>query len=233
MFFLTSYGFLNISAGLEGVIGSPSWRPQFRTPWWASLLAAFGCFAVMFMINPGVTFVAAFVSIGIFYLMERRHMRAYWGDMRHGILTLLARYAIYRLAESKPVARTWRPHMLVLSGSPSTRWYLIELADALTHGNGFLTVATIVPEAGVTTTRVRQVESAIQEYLRKRRIPALVEVHVANEIFQGAEQRPSFRPAVSGRWCPTRSCWARPNGRRTCARSPGWCGSPIACNATC
>jgi len=187
MFFLTSYGFLNVSAGLEGLIASPSWRPQFRTPWWASLLGAFGCFAVMFMIDPGATFVAAFVCIGVFYLMQRRQMRAYWGDMRHGILTLIARYAIYRLAESKPAARTWRPNILVLSGSPTARWYLIELADALTHGSGFLTVATIVPEGSAAASRVQQVEASIAEYLRKRRIPALVEVHVADDVFQGAE----------------------------------------------
>jgi hypothetical protein len=187
MFFLTSYGFLNISAGLEGLIGSPSWRPQFRTPWWASMLGAFGCFATMFMINAGATFLAAFACIGVFYYMQRRQMRAYWGDMRHGILTLLARFAIYRLAASKPVARTWRPHILVLSGSPTTRWYLIELADALTHGSGFLTVATIVPEASAASGRTQQVEATIADYLRKRQVPALVDVHIANDVFLGAE----------------------------------------------
>ncbi|UCC75225.1 MAG: amino acid permease [Gemmatimonadota bacterium] len=187
MFFLTSYGFLNISAGLESLIGSPSWRPQFRTRWWASLLGAFGCFATMFMINPGATFIAAFVSLGVFYIMQRRQMRAYWGDMRHGILTLLARFAVYRLAESKPAARTWRPNILVLSGSPTSRWYLIELADALTHGSGFLTVATIVPEESAAGSRVQKVEATIAEYLRRRGVAALVEVHRADDVLQGAE----------------------------------------------
>ncbi len=187
MFFLTSYGFLNVSAGLEGLIGSPSWRPQFRTPWWTSMLGAFACFAIMFMINPGATFIAIFVCVGVFLLMERREMRAYWGDMRHGILTLLARYAIYRLAESKPDARTWRPYILVLSGSPTSRWYLIELADALTHGTGFLTVATIVPEESAASQRVQQVEATIADYLRKRQVPALVDVHVADDVLRGAE----------------------------------------------
>ncbi len=187
MFFLTSYGFLNVSAGLESVIGSPSWRPQFRTRWWASLLGAFGCFATMFMINAGATFIAAFVSLGVFYIMQRRQMRAYWGDMRHGILTLLARFAIYRLAESKPAERTWRPNIMVLSGSPTSRWYLIELADALTHGSGFMTVATIVPEGSAAGTRLKQLEETIGEYLQKRGVPGLVKVHVADDVFEGAE----------------------------------------------
>src|SRR5690606_6971720 len=32
MFFLTSYGVLNFSAGIEGLIANPAWRPRFRTP---------------------------------------------------------------------------------------------------------------------------------------------------------------------------------------------------------
>src|SRR5690606_35017101 len=40
MFFLTSYGLLNLSAGLEGLIESPSWRPKFKVHYSISLLGA-------------------------------------------------------------------------------------------------------------------------------------------------------------------------------------------------
>lgn len=185
MFFLTSYGVLNLAAGFEGLIGSPSWRPKFRTPWALSLLGAFGCFATMFMINPGATFVAAFLSGGVFYLMQKRQMRAHWGDLRYGLLMLLARYAVYRLDESRPDERTWRPNILVLSGSPTARFYLIELADAITHGKGFLTVCTIVPE-NFSSHRIEATRLAIRDYVRKRGVPALVEVQVADDVMVGA-----------------------------------------------
>ena len=144
MFFLTSYGVLNLTAGLEELIANPAWRPEFRVPWWVSILGAFGCFAAMFMINAGATFIAIFLIVGVYVFMEKRQLKAHWGDMRHGILMLLARYSIYRLAEIKPNPRSWRPNVLVLSGAPSNRWYLIELADAITHGKGFLTVASVI-----------------------------------------------------------------------------------------
>ena len=46
---LLSYGLLNLSAGLEGMIESPSWRPKFKVPSVWSLLGAAGCFMVMLM----------------------------------------------------------------------------------------------------------------------------------------------------------------------------------------
>jgi len=40
MFFLTTYGVLNVAAGLERLLGSPSFRPSFRVPWFLSALGA-------------------------------------------------------------------------------------------------------------------------------------------------------------------------------------------------
>ncbi len=187
MFFLTSYGVLNLSSGFEGLINSPSWRPTFRVPWWLSMLGAFGCLATMFMINAGATFIAAFLCAGVFYMMERRQLRAHWGDMRFGLLMLLARYAVYRLDEATPDERTWRPNIMVLSGAPTTRWYLIELGDAITHGDGFLSVATIVTGDAAKGERRERLRATIKEYLRKRGVPALVEVMAADEVMKGMQ----------------------------------------------
>ena len=43
MFFLTTYGVLNVAAGLERLLGSPSFRPSFPVPWFLSALGAVGC----------------------------------------------------------------------------------------------------------------------------------------------------------------------------------------------
>ena len=83
MFFLTSYGALNLSAGLETLIGTPSWRPSFKTHWAVSLTGALCCLIVMIMINPGAAFLAATCCAGIYFVVARRSMRAHWGDLRH------------------------------------------------------------------------------------------------------------------------------------------------------
>ena len=50
---LTTYGLLNLSAGLEELMGNPSWRPTFRVRPLFSFAGFAGCFAVMFMTPDG------------------------------------------------------------------------------------------------------------------------------------------------------------------------------------
>ena len=187
MFFLTSYGLLNISAGLEELTAPPSWRPKFRLPWMVSFVGAFGCFAAMLMINAGATFVAAAVTLTVYFLMERRSLTAWWGDMRSGILMLIARSAIHALSRRPPDARTWKPNILVMSGSPTSRWYLIELAAAVSHGRGFVTVAAILPRE-TEPERIAGLTRAVSDYIEKHDVSAIVKVHSSETPLEGARE---------------------------------------------
>ncbi len=188
MFFLTSYGLLNLSAGLEELISAPSWRPKFRIPAAVSLAGFFGCFATMFMINAGATFIAAFFSAAVYYYMKKRSLRARWGDMRFAALMFTAREIIYSLAGQKHDERTWKPNILVLSGSPAGRWYLIELADAISQGSSFVTVTIIIPEETWTADRAESITSSVREYIRKRNVRAFVKTFASDEPLVGARQ---------------------------------------------
>lgn len=185
MFFLTSYGLLNFTAGIEALIANPSWRPKFKVYWGISMLGAFLCGATMLMINAGATFAAGACVIGIYYYMQRRNMKVRWEDMRHGILMLLARHSIYRLGKLKENAKSWRPNFLVLSGAPTSRWYLIEFANNITLGKGFLTVASVLQNSESNMNRKRSIVESIQEYLKKRKVDALAEVYLAENVTEG------------------------------------------------
>lgn len=187
MFFLTSYGLLNLSAGLEGLIESPSWRPKFKVHSWVSLLGAAGCFSVMLMIDAGATLIAALVTSLVYYLVKRRRLNAHWADMRYGILTLLVRFAVRKLSRLKPDERTWRPNILALSGSPKSRWHLVEMAHSLAQHSSALTVASILPVEDWSADKVRSTEDSMSEYLRKREVDALVKIFPAPDMLTGAK----------------------------------------------
>ncbi|MFT5474400.1 MAG: solute carrier family 12 sodium/potassium/chloride transporter 2 [Kiritimatiellia bacterium] len=187
MFFLTSYGLLNISAALEQIVGSPSWRPKFKIPSLVPLIGAFACFATMFMINSGATFVAAFVAIAIFLLMKKRNMDVHWGDMRYGLFMLLARRSILTLSAMRADSRTWTPNILVLSGSPTTRWHLIELANAVAGNEGCLTVAALIPTSAWTAEKEESLTKSIRQYLSRRDVEAIVKILPAETVAAGAE----------------------------------------------
>lgn len=191
MFFLTSYGFLNLVTALEGLIGSPSWRPKFRVHWSLSLLGAVSCFSVMLMIDAGSTYIAAIFTGLLYWITRKRNLRSRWQDLRRGVWRLMARAAIYHLDQARDEfaleeTKTWSPNLLVLSGAPTRRWHLIEFANALSHGKGFLTVSAIVPQSGMTEERVRKIEHSMRQLLKKKRVRALVEVTPAESPLSGA-----------------------------------------------
>jgi amino acid transporter len=194
MFFLTSYALLNVSAAFEALIGSPSWRPTYKTPWWCAALGAVACVATMLMINSGATFVAFAVSGAVYFATARRNLKASWGDLRHGILVLGLRFVLGRLQRSSPDARTWTPHLLVLSGSPNSRWHLMDFARTLTHGGGLITAAAIAVRETHEVERLdsnairhlQRMEDNMVHTLRERGVDAMVRVQAAANLLEGA-----------------------------------------------
>ncbi len=186
MFFLLSYGLLNLSAGLEALIESPSWRPKFKVHSGVSLAGAASCFAVMLMIDAGATLIALFLTGLVFYLVKRRRLNAHWVDMRYGILIQIVRFAIHRLNKLKPDERTWRPNIMALSGSPKSRWHLIEMAHALTQHDSALTIASILPVEDWSAEKVDAMEASMRDYLEKRDVEAMVKIFPSPTMLSGA-----------------------------------------------
>lgn len=180
MFFLTSYCLLNVCAGVEGLIGSPSWRPTFPVHWAVSLAGALLCIAIMIQINFGATIVAAAVTATVYYIVKRRRLLAKWGDTRYGLLMITVRNSIYQMAGKQADEKNWLPNILLLSGAPTARWNLIELANAIAGGQGLLTVAAIVSKEQAPTERVESIEETMRAYLNKQNVTALVKV-IRNE----------------------------------------------------
>jgi len=187
MFFLTTYGVLNVTAGIEKLLESPSFRPKFKVHWAFSFIGTLGCFAVMFLINALATVIAIlFISI-VYTWLRRRRLKTTWGDVRSGMLLQIVRYALLRL-EKEDNPKSWRPNILVLSGSLSKRWHLIDFANGITQEKGLFTVATILSDKEVSQEKVSDFEQHITDYLNNKKIRALVRVTRAENTFPGAIQ---------------------------------------------
>ena len=184
MFFLVSYLVVNFVSAGERFLQTPSFRPTFRVHWTVSLAGAIGCAAVMVLINLLATIVAMIVVVVIWVVLSRRRGRARWGDMRQGLWLALVRWAAVHVRPARH-AKGWRPNILVLAGSPTKRWYLIDVANALSQNRGLLTIATILPEP-TTTERKRQLAETVREHLADRHVDALVRVVSAPSPYAGA-----------------------------------------------
>ncbi|MBT3221710.1 MAG: amino acid permease, partial [Proteobacteria bacterium] len=161
VFFLTTYGALNMVACLETVTADPSFRPRIRVAWWVSLLGAAGCFLAMMNIDPLACVVAIVVEIGIFYTLSKRSLRATWGDVRSGLLMSGARWILMNLREMRFDPRNWRPNVLVFTPDDNHLIHMVKMAEYFGQHRGLVTVVQLMkgdvedhPDSGETLTRM-------------------------------------------------------------------------------
>jgi len=189
MFFLNTYGMINLTAGLERLVGNPSFRPIYRVPVVASLTGAFGCYGAMFLINWIATVVAIVISFGVFFLLERRSLQRTWGDIRSGIWLAVTRYGLLHLEDQELRAKNWRPNLVVFTGQPYNREQLVEVSEWLSLGRGVVTFIQLlvgdVEELSAQGYRETAIKH-IKKYIKQRKMAAFAESEIVTDFYHGA-----------------------------------------------
>lgn len=139
MFFLATYGAINLASGLETWAANPSFRPTFRVPAPISLLAALSCFYVMSIINLPAMLLAAVILVGLFAFTQRRTLDSAFGDARHGIWSALVLAGLRNVNQSKEHPVNWRPNLVVMGGDIGERRHLLDISSALVQSRGLVT----------------------------------------------------------------------------------------------
>ena len=191
MFFLNTYGMVNLVAAIEKLVGNPNFRPRFAVPPFVPALGALGCYAAMFLINAPATVAAILVTYGIYFGLRRRTLEGTWGDVRSGVWTSLARFALLRLERrgGEGDARNWRPNLMVFTGQPHNRERLVALADWLSLGRGVVTFSQLITGAVDDPNKPRLREQArerIRTYIQDHRMNAFAEAQIVNDFARGA-----------------------------------------------
>ena len=151
MFFITTYGFLNLSCAIERW-ASPDFRPEFRVPAAVSLLGAVACFVVMIQLDL-LAMLGATAVLGTLYLvLARRQLTLASGDTWEGVWSSVSRIALSRLVVRQAHQRNWRPNILLFAGSSQGRGHLRKLGDWLAYRRGLVSNVELVQTS--TTDRL-------------------------------------------------------------------------------
>ncbi|MGB0385886.1 MAG: amino acid permease [Ardenticatenaceae bacterium] len=189
MFFLNTYGMVNLVSAIEKVVGNPSFRPRFNIPWYLSLLGALGCYGVMFLINTPATILAILISYGIYFYLQRRELSRTWGDVRSGIWFAIARSALLNLEAQRWHVKNWRPNILVFTGQPHNREQLVELSDWLSLGRGIVTFCELIvgdlDELAKQGVRA-EARKGIRAFIQERGMSAFASAEIVPDFKIGA-----------------------------------------------
>lgn len=189
MFFMITYGLLNLATFYEAITRNPSYRPRFRFCHWSTSLAgAVGCLAVMFLIDWRWA-MSAIVAIGLLHqYVARKEVEARWGDLHSGLLFERARRALLRLEDELYHPKNWRPMILGLSGSGWSRPHLAVYGHWFTSGHGVLTLAQVIQ--GDVEHRLQRrfnQERILHDFIRQEGLEAFPAVVVAPYLSDGIE----------------------------------------------
>ncbi len=187
MFFLATYGMINLAAFVESFGANPSFRPRFRFyHWTTSLLGFLACLAVMILVDAFAAFVAILVVTGIYVFLSRRVFRSAFGDARRGFQYSLAVRALQKLRWMTPHAKNWRPTFLVLAGSTQRHMTLIQYAVWMEGGRGLVTAAQVISgDLEAFAARVESLRSALERFFQNNALAVFPEVVFAENVDEG------------------------------------------------
>ncbi|MFH1995824.1 MAG: amino acid permease [Candidatus Omnitrophota bacterium] len=146
MFFLITYGMLNLSVFIEKLIGIPSFRPQFKISWIFPLVGGAGCLIAMFLINPVFSAVAVIVIAAIYVMLIRGQLQRDWPDVRKGFFIYAAEQSL-KIASNLPYhPKIWKPNLLIPVGEPKNWTGILDLLKAIVYPSGRISFFTVSKE---------------------------------------------------------------------------------------
>ena len=187
MFFLITYGTVNLACFFEIISNNPSFRPVFKIWHWSiPLLGAIGCFAVMFLISPLWALIAIILVSAMYVYILRREIMVSWGDMTSGLAFQRARKSLLKLEQEKYHPKNWRPSILTLSGGAWNRSNLAHYACLFSADRGIVSLAQIMTgELEDRFVRRDEAEKLMRKFIIKEKLPAFPVVVVDENFTAG------------------------------------------------
>jgi solute carrier family 12 sodium/potassium/chloride transporter 2 len=146
MFFLITYGMINVVILIEQDLQLVSFRPLFRIPRWVPLAGALGCIFVMFIINPIFSLVALIFVAGIYYALMHWHLsgKETTDDVRSSLFVAVAEWAAKKsMVLPRAPAKAWRPHLLIPVLVPAELRGTAEFVRDVTYPSGSVRILGI------------------------------------------------------------------------------------------
>ena len=138
IFFIISYGFLNITYAVESWASS-DFRPTFKIPRFVSIIGSIACIVVMIQLDILAMTGASVILLALFFYLKNKELNLQTGDTRASIWLSLVKTGLLKLTKNKNTSRNWRPNIILFSGGARNRPYLIELGKAIVGKLGIFT----------------------------------------------------------------------------------------------
>ena len=109
-----------------------------------------------------------------------------WGSSTQAEAYMRALKACKRMIDVPDHVKTFRPQILVLTGTPHFRPALLDFADCITRKMSLLVAGHIICNLDVTTKARRALTQRAVSYFHKRKVDAFYEIKSSRSFSEGA-----------------------------------------------
>lgn len=157
IFFITTYGFINLSCAIENW-ASTDFRPSFRIPTWVSVIGTVACFLVMIQLDLPAFLGASLVLVLLYLFLKKKELTLESGDTWEGVWSSVIRSGLHELSRRRTAERNWRPNIILFSGGAGARPHLVEFGQWLVDKRGLLSNFDLIekPDSSHLFTRPQQ-----------------------------------------------------------------------------
>ncbi|WP_218598071.1 amino acid permease [Polaribacter sp. NJDZ03] len=138
MFYLTAYGFINLSYFLESW-ANPDFQPTFKIKRWIGLVGFVACFGVMFKLDMIAMIGALAVISGLYFMLQRNEVKINSTDIWKSVWENVVNKGLMRIDTKHDIDTNWNPNIILFSGSSEHQGYLLELSKAVSGKTGVVT----------------------------------------------------------------------------------------------
>ena len=138
MFYLTAYGFINISYFLESW-ANPDFQPTFKIKSWIGLVGFIACFSVMFKLDMFAMLGAFALIAGLYFWLQRKEVKLQSNDVWQSVWENVVNKGLKRIDARVDEKSNWNPNIILFSGESEHQSYLLQLGKTVSGRTGIVT----------------------------------------------------------------------------------------------
>ena len=212
--YLASYALINFCTFHAATVKPLGWRPSFRYyNRWLSLFGSVSCIAIMFLIDVVSTVITFVVIFGLYWIVVYRKPDVNWGSSTQAQTYKTALSSAFKLEQTGEHVKNYHPQVLVLSGNPTARPPLIDLANLITKNNSLLLVGNVISDRLSHRKRRTLLEEG-NNYLQARKVKSFYHVVDGIKIQEGV--RAMMQSTGFGKLAPNVVLYGYKSDWRTC-----------------
>ncbi|MCB0731006.1 MAG: Na-K-Cl cotransporter [Ignavibacteriae bacterium] len=153
LFFLITYGTLNLVVFIQQSMKIISFRPTFKISRIIPFIGAIGSFLMMMLISPIFSLLAISTIVSLYIWLSKKGLKADWGDIRGGMFLVLAEVASRIAARFPRHQVAWKPDLLIPIENPQSSVGSLLFIRSITYPSGSIYTFTVTIENVVETKK--------------------------------------------------------------------------------